>query len=188
MEPLDSSEALDAAVVIALGSNLAGDFPSTEALLEAAVMELPTAGVKVLARSSWWRSAAWPDPREPAYLNGVILVATGLSPPALMAALADVERSFGRERAAANAPRTLDLDLVAFGRAVVETSGLTLPHPRAHDRSFVMGPLAQIAPAWRHPVSGQTAAALAAAAGVGTDAAPVAGTHAALHNGLRNAI
>ena len=83
-----------------------------------------------------------------------------------------------RERGASNAPRTLDLDLIAYGQTVVATPDLTVPHPRAHERAFVMRPLAEIAPAWRHPLSGETAAALARSAPVGADAAP----HAALHN------
>jgi 2-amino-4-hydroxy-6-hydroxymethyldihydropteridine diphosphokinase len=84
-----------------------------------------------------------------------------------------VEAAFRRERRARNAPRTLDLDLVAHGRTVIEAPGLTLPHPRAHERLFVMGPLAQLAPGWRHPISGRTAQALACDATVGRDARPV---------------
>ena len=98
-----------------------------------------------------------------------------LSPDALLGALQDQEREFGRVRGLTNAPRTLDLDLIAHGRTVIDGGRLFLPHPRAHERAFVMRPLAEIAPAWRHPVSGETAAALAAAASVGTDAAPVSG-------------
>ena len=70
-------------------------------------------------------------------------------------------------------PRTLDLDLIAYGRRVIDAPGLTLPHPRAHERRFVMGPLAEIAPGWVHPTLGRTAAELAAEARVGQDAAPV---------------
>ncbi|MCP6769235.1 2-amino-4-hydroxy-6-hydroxymethyldihydropteridine diphosphokinase, partial [Klebsiella pneumoniae] len=69
-----------------------------------------------------------------------------------MAALLRIEREFGRERSLPNAPRTLDLDLIAFGRERIEAPGLTLPHARAHERRFVMGPLAELAPEWRHPV------------------------------------
>jgi 2-amino-4-hydroxy-6-hydroxymethyldihydropteridine diphosphokinase len=78
-----------------------------------------------------------------------------------------------RIRGEANAPRTLDLDLIAYGRLVMSAPGLTLPHPRAEERGFVMGPLAQIAPDWRHPVSGARADGLAARAAVGRDAHPL---------------
>ncbi len=87
--------------------------------------------------------------------------------------LQQVEREFGRQRSTPNAPRTLDLDLIAFGREIMATTELNLPHPRAAERLFVMGPLAEIAPDWRHPVTGCTAADLAAAASVGRDARPL---------------
>ena len=83
-----------------------------------------------------------------------------------------LENQFGRERSVRNAPRTLDLDLIAHGRIVSQAPELTLPHPRAHERLFVMGPLAEIAPDWRHPVLGASAAELAAWASVGRDARP----------------
>jgi 2-amino-4-hydroxy-6-hydroxymethyldihydropteridine diphosphokinase len=94
-------------------------------------------------------------------------------PEAVLTALLSVESELERERGAKNAARTLDLDLIAHGRTVCDTPGLTLPHPRAHQRRFVMGPLAEIAPCWVHPVSGATAAELAASATVGTDASPL---------------
>ena len=159
-------------MVVALGSNMAGGFASSEALLEAALARFPEAGLPVLARSSWWRSAAWPDPKGPEYRNGVALVEAKGGPEAVLRALFSIERGFDRTRGARNAPRTLDLDLVAYGRQVKDAPTLTLPHPRAHERRFVMGPLAEIAPAWRHPVLGRTAAELAAAATVGRDATP----------------
>jgi 2-amino-4-hydroxy-6-hydroxymethyldihydropteridine diphosphokinase len=166
------SAPLDEAVILALGGNLAGDYPSVEALLEAALFAFPRAGLRLVRRSGWWRSAAWPDPRAPAYLNGVVVVETAHSPPALLAQVLALEAAFGRSRSIPNAPRTLDIDLVAHGRAVIDAPGLVLPHPRAHERRFVMGPLAEIAPDWRHPVLGRTAAELAASAPVGADAAP----------------
>jgi 2-amino-4-hydroxy-6-hydroxymethyldihydropteridine diphosphokinase len=158
--------------VLALGGNLAGDYPSLEALLEAAVFALPQAGLRLARRSGWWRSAAWPDPSAPAYLNGVAFVETALSPRELLAQLHALEATFGRTRGAPNEPRTLDLDLVAYGRLVLDEPDLAVPHPRAAERRFVMGPLAEIAPGWRHPVLGRTAAELAASATVGRDAAP----------------
>jgi 2-amino-4-hydroxy-6-hydroxymethyldihydropteridine diphosphokinase len=163
----------DDAVLIALGSSLAGRFGSREALLEAALDNFPAAGLKLVTRSSWWRSASWPDPGKPDYLNGLALVETALSPRETLAALRRIEVAFGRRREAENAPRTLDLDLIAHGRTRLDGAELTLPHPRAHERLFVMGPLAEIASEWRHPVLGETAKALAAKASVGTDAAPV---------------
>lgn len=163
----------DEDVVLALGGNLAGDYPSLEALLEAALSGLPRAGLRLVRRSGWWRSAAWPDPTAPAYLNGVVVVETALSPRALLEAVFALERQFGRKRGTPNAPRTLDIDLIAYGREVIDEPGLIVPHPRAHERRFVMGPLAEIAPGWVHPVLGRRAAALAAEATAGTDAAPV---------------
>ena len=167
------SAPLDEAIILAVGGNLAGDYPSLEALLEAALAAFPRSGLTVVQRSRWWRSAAWPDPGAPAYLNGVALVETDLSPRALLDQLLAIEASFGRRRTEANAPRTLDLDLIAYGRQVIAEPGLAVPHPRAHERLFVMGPLAEVAPGWVHPVLGNSALALAAAATVGTDARPI---------------
>jgi len=164
---------LNDVVVVALGSNLPGAHDSVESLLEAALESLQAAGLRMIARSSWWRSAAWPDPSQPSYLNGVALVQTDLIPRETLDALHAVERQFGRMRVQPNAPRTLDLDLIAHGRAVLHEPGLTLPHPRAHERRFVMGPLAEIAPGWSHPTLGETAEDLAASAEIGMDAAPL---------------
>jgi 2-amino-4-hydroxy-6-hydroxymethyldihydropteridine diphosphokinase len=164
---------LDEAVVVALGANLKGEYPSIQALLEAALEAFEPEGLTVLRRSSWWRSAAWPTPTDPAYLNGVALVETALDPPGTLAALRRIEAAFGRRRTIPNAARTLDLDVVAYGRRLSSDPDLELPHPRAADRLFVMGPLAEIAPGWRHPVLGLTAESLAQSATVGLDAAPL---------------
>ena len=160
----------DDAVIVALGGNIAGDFGSSEALLEAALARFAQAGLPVVRRSSWWSSAAWPDPTANEYRNGVVLVEARMGPQETIRTLFSIERAFGRQRAEKNAPRTLDLDLIAHGRVVLDTPDLTLPHPRAHERLFVMGPLAEIAPGWRHPVLGVTAQTLASKATVGLDA------------------
>jgi 2-amino-4-hydroxy-6-hydroxymethyldihydropteridine diphosphokinase len=170
---------LDQAVVVALGCSLPGAYPSRQALLEAAVEALAAEGLAVAGRSSWWTSAAWPDPyRASLSQRGRAGRDDRCSADDVLATLHRIEARFGRVRAEANAPRTLDLDLIAHGRAVLD-GAVIVPHPRAHERLFVMGPLAQIAPDWRHPVSGRAAADLAATATVGTDATPwlEAGTH-----------
>jgi 2-amino-4-hydroxy-6-hydroxymethyldihydropteridine diphosphokinase len=168
------NNAFDNAVFVALGSNLRGHYRSSRDLLEAALRRLPDVGLDVSRSSRWWRSAAWPDGAHPDYLNGVSLVETPLSPQGAMEALLRLEAVFGRLRGAPNDPRTLDLDLIAHGRSVLAEPGLVLPHPRAHERRFVMGPLAEIAPDWIHPVLGATARDLAAGAAIGLDAAPLA--------------
>lgn len=157
----------DEAVVVALGSNLSGDYASPAALLEAALAVFPSVGLEVMSRSSWWMSAAWPDAADPPYVNGVVLVETCRSADDTLRALHDIEARFGRRRHERNAPRTLDLDLIAFGRTQSEAPAL--PHPRAHERAFVMRPLAEIAPKWLHPTLGLTADALALTAVVGAD-------------------
>lgn len=160
----------DEAVVVALGSNLAFADASPVEILEAALTCFADEGLDIVKRSSWWRSAAWPDPSGPAFLNGVALVRTALGPRETLDTLLRLERRFGRDRSLPNAPRTLDLDLIAHGRTVLHEDGLTLPHPRAAERRFVMGPLAEIAQGWRHPVLGASAVALANTANVGADA------------------
>lgn len=169
----DREPDLDAAVIVALGCNDKGAWASCEQALEAALGRFRVEGIDVLARSSWWRSRAWPDPADPEFLNGVVMVRTELAPNALMAALARIEEAFGRQRSSRNAPRTLDLDLIAYGRHAGELDGLILPHPRAAQRLFVMGPLAEIAPGWAHPAQAGTAAELALSASVGRDATPL---------------
>lgn len=169
----DSELDLDAAVIVALGCNDKGAWASCEQALEAALGRLRVEGIDVLARSSWWRSEAWPDPADPDFLNGVVLVRTELEPNALMAALARIEEAFGRQRSVRNAPRTLDLDLIAYGRLSGDLDGLILPHPRAAERLFVMGPLAEIAPDWSHPLGQGTALELARSVSVGRDATPL---------------
>lgn len=168
---IDGALDLDEAVIVALGCNDKGAWRDCREALEAALARFRAEGIDVVMRSSWWRSNAWPDPDDPPFLNGVVIVRTAHDPHALMAALGRIEEAFGRRRGARNAPRTLDLDLIAYGRLKGDLDGLILPHPRAAERRFVMGPLAEIAPGWEHPDGGR-AADLADAAPVGRDAAP----------------
>ncbi|HEX8232638.1 MAG TPA: 2-amino-4-hydroxy-6-hydroxymethyldihydropteridine diphosphokinase [Caulobacteraceae bacterium] len=163
---------LDEAVVVALGSNQPFGALQPREVLEAALARFPAFGMEVVKRSSWWRSAAWPDAREPEFLNGVALVDTTIGARDVMAALLLIEAEFGRRRGEPNAPRTLDLDLIAHGRTVLHEPGLELPHSRSADRYFVMAPLTEIAPGWRHPLTGDRADTLKDAAAVGRDAFP----------------
>lgn len=148
---------------IALGSNL-GD---RRAAIDGAIRALATwPGIAILRASPVMEYEAWIGPGAPAdqdrYLNAVVEAESSVDPPALLAALLELERRFGRDRAggARWGPRTLDLDLLLYGGAIIRSPELTLPHPRMHERRFVLEPLAAIAPHARHPVLGQTAAEL----------------------------
>jgi 2-amino-4-hydroxy-6-hydroxymethyldihydropteridine diphosphokinase len=149
-------------ILIALGANLPSPAGIPAETLNAALARLEQKGVKILARSSLYETPAWPDPAQPAFVNAVAAAETALQPVELLALLHDVETEFGRLRSVPNAPRPLDIDLLDYdGR--VTASELTLPHPRMTERSFVLVPLAEIAPGWRHPVTGQGKAELLAA-------------------------
>jgi 2-amino-4-hydroxy-6-hydroxymethyldihydropteridine diphosphokinase len=143
-------------ILIGLGANL----PSPEhgppvATLEAALAALERPALRIRARSRWWESAPVPISDQPWYVNGVIEVETGLAPETLLALLHEVEAGFGRLRSVPNAPRILDLDLLAYGTLVREgPAPPLLPHPRMAERAFVLHPLAEIRPGWRHPASG----------------------------------
>ena len=150
-------------ILIALGANLPGPAGDAAAQLRAALAALPREGVAVAACSRFWRSPAWPDPRDPAYVNAVARVETAHAPEALLAALQRIEIALGRVRGARNAPRTLDLDILDVDGLVRAAPPPVLPHPRLATRGFVLRPLAEVAPHWRHPASGASIADLLAA-------------------------
>ena len=162
-------------ILIGLGANLPSDVGEPRATLEAALAELEREGVRVVARSRWYRSAPVPRADQPDYVNAVASVETALNPRDLLALLHRIEKKYGRVRGAPNAARALDLDLLAYRDRVSEggEGAPILPHPRLHERAFVLLPLADIAPAWRHPRLGYTARELAAALPPGQDAAPL---------------
>ena len=167
-----TESSIDDLVIVAVGGNLPGVSGSILENLESALKHFPSSKLMITKRSRWWRSRAWPDQTAPDYINGVVIVETPLDPLEALERLASIEAMFGRERPAPNAPRSLDLDLIAHGRTRLETEALILPHPRANERLFVMGPLAELEPTWRCPNCGLTAAQLALQATVGTDAHP----------------
>jgi 2-amino-4-hydroxy-6-hydroxymethyldihydropteridine diphosphokinase len=133
--------------------------------LEAAFAELARRGVSVVRVSPWYRTAPVPASEQPWYVNAVVEVVTKLSADRLLAVLHEVEQAFGRVRTVANAARMIDLDLLDFrGQTAPGGPGQAiLPHPRLTTRAFVLRPLADLAPAWRHPVSGTPIQALLAA-------------------------
>ena len=128
---------------VALGSNLEDPQRQLRSGLEA-LAALPA--TRVLASSSFYRSAPVGYVDQPDFFNAVAAIETGLSPRELLEALLAIERRHGRVREFPNAPRTLDLDIVAYGDRTVDEPGLAIPHPRMHQRAFVMVPLAEIAP------------------------------------------
>ena len=151
-------------IAIALGANLSSHAGAPRDTMLAALDALTVSGIRIAAVSPFYASKAWPDPGDPEFVNAVALIDTELSPHELMMKLHEVETSFGRKRSKKNAPRPLDLDLIDYdGR--VEEGPPVLPHPRMRDRAFVLAPLADVAPGWRHPVSGQSVGQLLAALG-----------------------
>lgn len=124
--------------------------------LKAALLALAAAGVSVKRCSRIYRSAPVPASDQPWYLNAVAEVESDLQPAPLMARLHEIEADFGRVRSMPNAPRVLDLDLLIYDDRVSDPGDWPcLPHPRLIERAFVLLPLAELAPEWRHPQSGR---------------------------------
>jgi 2-amino-4-hydroxy-6-hydroxymethyldihydropteridine diphosphokinase len=151
-------------ILIAVGANLQsrnGSPPlATCVAATEALRGLP--GLRVQAVSRWYATAAVPASDQPDYVNGVVRLAGDAEPAWLLASLQRIEAQAGRVRSVANAARSLDLDIIAIGDLVRDAPDPILPHPRAHQRAFVLRPLIDVAPEWRHPVLGRSAAELLA--------------------------
>lgn len=149
---------------IALGANLG----EPERQVARAMDEIGAlAGVRVTARSSLYRTAPVGYRDQPDFINAVIALETDLTPRALLEALLAIERGHGRERQFPNAPRTLDLDILLYDGVRLQEPGLTIPHPRMHERAFVLQPLAEIAPDLVLPAHGPVAGLARRVAGAG---------------------
>jgi len=170
--------------VIALGANVPPESGDLAEALEGALQLIGnTKGISVLRRSRWYRTPAVPPGSGPDFLNGAALLKMEKSPEALLEALHRVESRLGRSRPARWAPRTCDLDLIAIEDLILpdrETlerwmaldqgkaqslvpPRLILPHPRMQERGFVLAPMAEVAPDWRHPATGLTVTQMLAA-------------------------
>lgn len=150
-------------IVIALGANLPSPAGPPDDTLRAALDVLGQSGARAVAVSPFYRTPAWPDPSDPPFVNAVARLETRLAPEELLNLMHAIESAFGRRRGGTkNAPRSLDLDLLDYGGRI--TAGPpALPHPRLAERVFVLAPLRDVAPEWRHPESGKSAAELLAA-------------------------
>ncbi|MEP6938528.1 MAG: 2-amino-4-hydroxy-6-hydroxymethyldihydropteridine diphosphokinase [Rudaea sp.] len=144
---------------VGLGSNLSEPVAQVESAI-ADLQVLPHS--KLRARSSLYRTTPWGGVAQPDFVNAVVELETTLPARTLMDELLAIERRLGRRRAAQRyGPRVIDLDLLMYGDVVIDEPGLRVPHPRLHERAFVLVPLAEIAPAASIPQQGSVAAALA---------------------------
>jgi 2-amino-4-hydroxy-6-hydroxymethyldihydropteridine diphosphokinase len=146
---------------LSLGSNL-GD---REAHLRTALDRLEAAAIHVLHRSSVYETEPQDVRDQPWFLNLVVEAETGLCPLQLLACLQDIERDMGRQRLTPKGPRTVDIDILFYGSFVINTRQLEVPHPRLAQRRFVLEPLAEMAPDFRHPISGLSAREMLALVG-----------------------
>ena len=144
-------------IYIGIGANLPSErFGAPVETCVAAVRALKNLqAVRVTAKSKWFESAPVPVSDQPWYINGVVQIETKLSPKDLLWALHQIEADFGRVRTERNAARILDLDLLVYDDLHLTEHSPRIPHPRLQDRAFVLLPLAEIAPNWVHPVSGE---------------------------------
>ncbi len=151
-------------ILIGLGSNLSGQqFDTPRAVLEAALAAMPAYGIFVKDLSRYYTSEPVPKSDQPWFVNAVARVETALAPQDLLDRLHDIETGLGRARRIKWEARIIDLDIIAFEDQVIPSPDrwpacdkITIPHPRLHERLFVLKPMQDICPGWRHPLLGKT--------------------------------
>ncbi len=143
-------------ILIAIGANLAGPGGTTplETCRQASLALDGIGNLRLAALSPWYETIPVPASEQPAYVNGVARMEGEADPETLLESMQRLEQAYGRVRGDANSARTLDLDIIAMGERVRTGSDPILPHPRMHMRAFVLMPLLDVAPDWRHPISG----------------------------------
>ena len=139
-------------IVIGYGANLDSEYGSPFETFEVACRMLEKAGIKILQTSSMWETSPVDTAEDqPWYINAVLSVETDLNEACVLSALLKIEEDMGRQRTYKNAARIIDMDLIDYDGIVTNYPNLTLPHPRMHERGFVLLPLQEIAPNWQHP-------------------------------------
>lgn len=142
-------------ILIALGSNLPSRYGDPDKTILAAIEKMELVGIRVLVASRIWHTRPVPASDQPFFSNAVVSVKTALDAEALMVLLHAIEADFGRIRTEIrNEARVLDLDILAYNDVLIEAEGLVVPHPRLQKRGFVLYPLHEVAPDWRHPELG----------------------------------
>lgn len=156
-------------LLLGLGANVAGPWGSPRETLTRALQEIERSGVRIVAVSNYYSTKPVGDTPQPRYLNAVVLARTSIAPGALLRRLKRIELRAGRRTARAMASRPLDLDILDYGGRRIggptrrrERGRLILPHPEMHMRAFVLAPLLEVAPTWRHPALGRSVRALLA--------------------------
>ena len=142
-------------ILIGIGANLSPDgYATPREGCEAAIASLADLGIDVVAVSPWYETAPVPVSDQPWFNNAVIAATTSMSAADALAALHRVEARFGRIRTVRDAARVLDLDLLDYGGLTYDDGNISIPHPRLHERAFVLLPMRDVAPGYSHPVSG----------------------------------
>ena len=145
-------------IYLAFGSNLKSKFGCSRFVINKAYEELKKFGIQIVSKSSFYKSKAYPNPKDPEFVNSVILVNSEIHVTKLLNIILKIEKKFGRLRSLKNAPRTIDIDIIDFHSKNIsilnKSVNLTIPHDSLESRLFVLRPLAEINPYWKNPRTG----------------------------------